>query len=81
MQSASKKRFKKKGAWKKANEKWHEENGVSLSQGLMDYTKEDVEDEAESLDALQREESPDFDNDENEVDMDAVSPEMREASR
>ena len=67
--------------WKKANEKWHEENGVSLSQGLMDYTKEDVEDEAESLDALQREESPDFDNDENEVDMDAVSPEMREVSR
>ena len=47
----------------------------------MYYTKEDVEDEAESLDALQREESPDFDNDENEVDMDAVSPEMREASR
>ena len=45
---------------------------------LLPVTKEDVLDEAKHLDALDHVEKVDFDNDENEVDMDTLSPEMRE---
>ena len=46
----------------------------------MDYTEEDVEDEVENLEpgVVAVEEKPDFDSDENEVDMDTISPLMRE---
>lgn len=54
--------------------------GVSLEGGLMDYTEEDVEDEVENLESgvVAVEGKPDFDSDENEVDMDTISPLMRE---
>ena len=54
--------------------------GVSLEGGLMDYTKEDVQDEVENIDrgVVEVEGKPDFDSDENEVDMDTISPLMRE---
>ena len=44
---------------------------------LLPVTQEDVLDEAEHLDALNHEREIDFDQDENEVDMDTISPEMR----
>ena len=44
---------------------------------LLPTTKEDVEDEAEHLDALDHVQEVDFDSDENEVDMDTLSPAMR----
>ena len=40
-------------------------------------TKRDVEDEAQFLSALDHEKEVDFDHDENEVDMDTLSPQMR----
>lgn len=46
---------------------------------LLPPTQEDVRDEADHLDALDHEEKVDFDNDENETDMENVSPEMRGA--
>ena len=54
--------------------------GVSHEGGLMDYTEEDVEDEVENLDrgVVEVKGKPDFDADENEVDMDTISPLMRE---
>ena len=54
--------------------------GISHEGGLMDYTEEDVEDEVENLESgvVAVEEKPDFDSDENEVDMDTISPSMRE---
>jgi hypothetical protein len=54
--------------------------GVSHEGGLMDYTEEDVEDEVDNLESgvVAVEEKPDFDSDENEVDMDTISPSMRE---
>lgn len=54
--------------------------GVSHEGGLMDYTEEDVEDEVDNLESgvVAVEEKPDFDSDENEVDMDMISPLMRE---
>ena len=54
--------------------------GVSLEGGLMDYTEEDVQDEVENIDrgVVEVEGKPDFDADENEVDMDTISPPMRE---
>ena len=54
--------------------------GVSLEGGLMDYTEEDVQDEVENIDrgVVEVGEKPDFDSDENEVDMDTISPLMRE---
>ena len=44
---------------------------------LLPVTQEDVEDEAEHLEALGRVEAIDFDQDESEVDMNAISPQMR----
>ena len=54
--------------------------GVSHEGGLMDYTEEDVEDEVENIDrgVVEVKGKPDFDADENEVDMDTISPLMRE---
>jgi hypothetical protein len=51
----------------------------SFIEELLPSTQEDVLDEAEHLDALDHVEEVDFDSDENEVDMTAVSPEMRGA--
>ncbi len=53
------------------------QEGGSIEE-LLPATQEDVLDEAERLDALERLEEVDFDADENEVDMTAVSPQMRE---
>ena len=52
------------------------EEGASIEE-LLPATQEDVEDEAQHLDALDHEQEIDFDQDENEVDMDTISPEMR----
>jgi|TARA_R110000824_G_C14888432_1_gene644168 hypothetical protein len=63
-------------AVKKATKK----SGVSLEGGLMDYTEEDVQDEVGNLESgvIEVEARPDFDSDENEVDMDTISPLMME---
>ena len=53
------------------------EEGGFISE-LLPSTKEDVEDEVDHLDALDHEKAVDFDNDENEVDMNTLSPQMRE---
>jgi len=45
---------------------------------LLPATQEDVMDEAEHLDALDHEQEIDFDQDESEVDMNTISPLMRE---
>ena len=45
---------------------------------LLPPTQEDVEDEAEHLDSLDHAQEVDFDSDENEVDMNTLSPQMRE---
>ena len=52
------------------------EEGASIER-LLPTTQEDVLDEAEHLDALDHVQEVDFDSDENEVDMDTISPEMR----
>tara|TARA_R110000824_G_scaffold313005_2_gene499901 strand:+ start:184 stop:417 length:234 start_codon:yes stop_codon:yes gene_type:complete len=52
------------------------EQGASIEE-LLPATQEDVEDEARHLDALNHEQEIDFDQDENEVDMDTISPQMR----
>ena len=54
-----------------------EKGDIELA-GVLATSKEDVLDEAERLDALDHVEAVDFDQDENLVDMDAVSPAMRE---
>jgi hypothetical protein len=46
--------------------------------GLLPVTQEDVLDEVERLDALDHAKEVDFDHDENEVDMNTLSPMMRE---
>jgi len=51
--------------------------GAVISE-LLPATQEDVLDEAEHLDALDHEREVDFDSDENEVDMNTLSPMMRE---
>ena len=45
---------------------------------LLPVTQEDVLDEIEHLDALDHEKQTDFDNDENEIDMNTISPLMKE---
>jgi len=45
---------------------------------LLPVTQEDVLDEAQRLNALDHEQEVDFDSDENEVDMNTISPQMRE---
>ena len=53
------------------------EEGACIER-LLPVTQEDVLDEAEHLDALDHEQKVDFDQDENQVDMENVSPQMRE---
>jgi hypothetical protein len=62
---------------RQAHKKVLEEQGAFISQ-LLPSTKEDVEDEFEHLDSIDHEKPIDFDNDENEVDMENISPSMRE---
>ena len=50
-----------------------------VEHGLLDATEEDVLDEASQLDSLDHKEEVDFDADENETDMENVSPAMRGA--
>lgn len=56
------------------------ESGAFLECGLMDYTEEDVEDEVRNFEygVVEVEARPDFDSDENEVDMNTISPLMME---
>lgn len=61
---------------REAHAKVLNEQGAFIAE-LLPATKEDVEDESSHLDALGRVEAIDFDQDENEVDMTALSPEMR----
>ena len=49
---------------------------VVVNHGLLNAQKEDVEDET---DFLETEKEVDFDGDENEIDMETISPLMREA--
>jgi hypothetical protein len=52
-----------------------------VEHGVLEASKEEIEEEFVSLDAVAEEKTDDedFDNDENLVDMDAVSEEMRGA--
>ena len=61
---------------RKAHAKALAEKEAFLTQGLLPATQEDVLDEAEHLVALDHEDKVDFDSDENEVDMENVSPAM-----
>ena len=54
------------------------EKGDIELEGVLSTNQGDVLDEAQHLDALDHVEAVDFDSDENLVDMDAVSPAMRE---
>ena len=54
------------------------EEGATIEE-LLPTTQEDVLDECEHLDALDHVQEVDFDSDENEVDMNTISPEMRGA--
>lgn len=51
---------------------------VVVNHGLLNAQKEDVEDETYFLET---EKEVDFDGDENEVDMETISPTMREVSQ
>ena len=53
------------------------EKGHQITE-LLPVTQEDVLDEIEHLDALDHEKQTDFDNDENEIDMNTISPLMKE---
>jgi hypothetical protein len=52
---------------------------IVVEHGLLNTTDKDVEDEVEKLDSI--EEDVDFDSDENEVDMNLLSPSMREVAQ
>ena len=54
-----------------------EKGDIELA-GVLATGKEDVLDEAQHLDALDHVEQVDIDTDENLVDMEAISPSMRE---
>ena len=54
-----------------------EQGNIEL-EGVLSTGKEDVLDEAQHLDALDHVEAVDVDADENLVDMEAISPAMRE---
>jgi|TARA_Y100000310_G_scaffold229060_1_gene231420 hypothetical protein len=62
---------------RKAHAKVLAEQGKEI-EGLLPTTQEDVLDEVERLDALDHAKEVDFDHDENEVDMNTLSPMMRE---
>jgi hypothetical protein len=61
---------------RKAHAKVLADEGAFITE-LLPSTQEDVLDECEHLDSLDHEEEVDFDSDENEVDMNTISPEMR----
>ena len=61
---------------REAHAKVLSEKGQEID-GLLPVTQEDVLDEAIHLDALDHVKEVDFDHDENEVDMDMLSPAMR----
>ena len=63
---------------REAHAKVLNEQGAFIAE-LLPTTKEDVEDESSHLDALDHAQEVDFDSDENEVDMNTISPEMRGA--
>lgn len=48
-----------------------------IPEGILNYTEKDVVDECEQLPTCDYEENVDFDSDENEVDMENISPTMR----
>ena len=50
----------------------------AFSSELLPPTQKDVEDEVEHLDSVAHVQEVDFDSDENEVDMNTLSPQMRE---
>jgi hypothetical protein len=52
------------------------QEGATIEE-LLPATQEDVRDECDHLDALDHVQEVDFDSDENEVDMNTISPEMR----
>lgn len=62
---------------RQAHQKVLADEGAFISE-LLPTTQEDVEDEAEHLDSLDHPQKVDFDSDENEVDMNNISPSMRE---
>jgi hypothetical protein len=61
---------------REAHAKVLNEQGAFIAE-LLPATQEDVEDEAEHLEALGHVEEVDFDKDESEVDMNTISPQMR----
>ena len=61
---------------REAHAKVRAEKGHEITE-LLPVTQEDVLDEAIHLDALDHVKEVDFDHDENEVDMDMLSPAMR----
>ena len=63
---------------REAHAKVLDQQGAFIAE-LLPTTKEDVEDESSHLDALDHIQEVDFDSDENEVDMNTISPEMRGA--
>ena len=62
---------------RQAHQKVLADEGAFISE-LLPTTQKDVEDEVEHLDSLDHAKEIDFDSDENEVDMNTLSPQMRE---
>ena len=62
---------------RQAHQKVLADEGAFISE-LLPTTQKDVEDEVEHLDSLDHAQEVDFDSDENEVDMNTLSPQMRE---
>ena len=62
---------------RQAYRKTLQEEGGFISE-LLPNTKADVEDEVDHLDSIDHDKPIDFDNDENEIDMNNISPTMRE---
>lgn len=62
---------------RQAHQKVLADEGAFISE-LLPPTQKDVEDEVEHLDSVVHVQEVDFDSDENEVDMNTLSPQMRE---
>lgn len=62
---------------RQAHQKVLADEGAFISE-LLPPTQKDVEDEVEHLDSVAHVQEVDFDSDENEVDMNTLSPQMRE---
>ena len=63
--------------FRQAHQKVLADEGAFISE-LLPPTQKDVEDEVEHLDSVAHVQEVDFDSDENEVDMNTLSPQMRE---